>query len=968
MSGARQANRRASAAPRLGSQSWGLGSGNSDVGGLLTRERSASLVPEGLSPFHARAAEEGAVPQLGLAGLPKLDLQGISAASYSSSRMSSALASIKSTDDGPSAMIQVVPDPDAVPDPEDNERQGEEGDEASAPAEAPAPAPAEAVPASDGSRANSDAGQEAENADSKPTRLRPGVKSPASPNSELLKGQTAKNISQINKYYANKDLMSPRKAAKLMASKAAMKGDLQARKAAQEANKADKVSVLEQKKEEERKRRAVARIQARERGRQALRYVKVLRLQAWALEVVQRGLVRWVQISRRKAAEEAARKEAERLRQEKLAQERAEREAAKRAAREEAERERLEREAEEAQAPGAARRRAKAKGEVDVKEEQMKKKKIKDKAAHAAANAVKEAQIEATRERDRAEMKRQKQVEQAEAERHRMEEEKAEEARALQRQQQAAKEEAFQVVRNFAEGLQDLAAAGEEQSEEIRTAGGIPPLVAMLGGGVMPVVESASATALTHISQASEANRIAIRKAGGFPPLIALAAQSYKNGTMKYVGAMTALGTGTNPQNQDAIREAGGMPLLVGLLPGGPDSKVTCEAMIALRYLTFENPTNSNALREAGGITWMVALLQAGPEHPVVTDAVITLTQIVDGNPANHDAIREAGGIRPLIALLAGDVASEPLIWAARCLSHLTRDNTANRNVVCEQQGTIARLVMLLGSGAEVEGAVMCADVLRCLMLGNDDRIAVSVLAAMRRQGVGLGQNATFSLSDTFPTLLEGLTSVVGARLSAAVKNAKDRGQIQMALNDAIALELPEDQLEAARARLDAIAAARAEAIAARKARGDRKKAGLDKDKSNNQNRDTSPDKAGATTKENDKSDKDAQASSQASGAMLVLMEAQQKLRDLEAAAAAARRDRRDASLKRQESGLRLNPKMRREFSSKILGAAARVELMQAEMARSHEEHELEEMRQEAAAFDTRAGAGGLDGDPNTPG
>ena len=101
---------------------------------------------------------------------------------------------------------------------------------------------------------------------------------------------------------------------------------------------------------------------------------------------------------------------------------------------------------------------------------------------------------------------------------------------------------------------------------------------------------------------------------------------------------------------------------------------------------------------------------------------------------------------------------------------------------------------------------------------------------------------------------------------------------------------------------------------------------------------------------------------------MLVLMEAQQKLRDLEAAAAAARRDRRDASLKRQESGLRLNPKMRREFSSKILGAAARVELMQAEMARSHEEHELEEMRQEAAAFDTRAGAGGLDGDPNTPG
>ena len=98
------------------------------------------------------------------------------------------------------------------------------------------------------------------------------------------------------------------------------------------------------------------------------------------------------------------------------------------------------------------------------------------------------------------------------------------------------------------------------------------------------------------------------------------------------------------------------------------------------------------------------------------------------------------------------------------------------------------------------------------------------------------------------------------------------------------------------------------------------------------------------------------------------LMEAQQKLRDLEAAADAARRERRDAQLKRQEVGKKLTPKERLALAGKILGAQARVDLMQAELARHHEEHEFEEMRQTAAKFDTKAGYGGLDGDPNTPG
>jgi hypothetical protein len=384
-------------------------------------------------------------------------------------------------------------------------------------------------------------------------------------------------------------------------------------------------------------------------------------------------------------------------------------------------------------------------------------------------------------------------------------------------------------------------------------------------------------------------------------------------------------------ENQDAIREAGGIQLLVNSLSGGPDSKITGEVVQAIRAVTCNNVTNCNALREAGGVTWMVSLLQAGPEHQAATDAAATLTQITFDNVANQDAIREAGGIRPLLALLSGNVESKALVWAARCLSHISHNNTANRTVICEQQGTIGRLVTLLESGSSSEGARQSAEVLRCLMIGNDDRVAVSVLAALRRMGVGLGPEATFTLSDEFPELLEGLTFVVGNRLAAAVKRGNDRGHIQMALNDAIALEMPEETLAVAHARLESIAAARAEAIAARKARRtkkDSKKAGEERaaalGSSRTEKKDEEEAAAKGSAKESkDKNSNEPQASAVPSGASAMLLEAQQRLRDLELAAAVAKRARRDSA--KDRIGKELTPSLRKVYTQQVLGAAGRV-------------------------------------------
>ena len=130
-------------------------------------------------------------------------------------------------------------------------RGGEEGAPASAPAAAPDAAPAQELdgekpvavagdmtPGGTNVKAGGTKAEESACTDGKSSKTRTGKMSPASPNTDRLKGQTDSNLKQMNKYYANKGLISPRRAAKLAASKAAMKGDLAARRAAQEAAKA----------------------------------------------------------------------------------------------------------------------------------------------------------------------------------------------------------------------------------------------------------------------------------------------------------------------------------------------------------------------------------------------------------------------------------------------------------------------------------------------------------------------------------------------------------------------------------------------------------------------------------------------------------------------------------------------------------------------------------------------------------
>ena len=950
-------------------RAWAIGSDVDSASATGTSDHEHST-ESGLSPFLSSkkaSPRPTALASSVLQSLPRLDLDAIGSG-FSSSRASSALTSLGSSDHRPSLTIQVMADPDAVPEgpviDQDAGKEDEIGgaeldgendgaltaEGASAAADAPEvtlEASPEAVPA-DASRAaaapSSDGGQKASGPGmaAKPgSGIEHGRRGSNAIHMDIrqavlataLEEQTAANLKNINRYYQNKELMSPRKAAAAAAARAAKKGDLAAHRQALKEAQESKSAVMQARREDRRRLDAIRRIQARERGRRAVQYVRVLRLQAWAVNVVQRGLLMWRRRCQQKA-EEATRKIQEgRLRAERRQAEAAAREVERARRREEELREAFSKEAEENRAPGASRRRAKRAGDKDQKLKALQQQKQRDKIKNAAQEAVKQAEREAQELQQAALAKHEEERLKHQKQKAERQEAKLQMARNVVAQQQAAREEALAVVRAFAEGMQHLASAGADRSEDIRIAGGIPPLVAMLSSTMPVAIESAAAAALTHVSQASELNRVAVRKAGGFQPLIGLATATAKTGTMKYVPALTHLSMGTNPANQNAIRKGGGIPVLVGLLPGGSESPIACQACAALRQLTWNNRANCEAVREAEGLKYLVAFLQGHPEQTSVQDAVIALAQISNNSQSCQDGIREAGGIRPLIGLLSGNPESMTLQWAARCLARLAQNNSPNRNAICDLQGTIARLVALLGVGVACEAAKQASEVLYALMVGNDEKIASAVLAQLRRQGVGMGPNASFSLGETFPSLLEGLKMVVSNRLQTALneaaKKGSERASIQSALNDAIALELPEEQLESAKQRLDFIAAARAEAIAARKARGDRKKAQKEKEKAAK----AAAEKAAFTSKEAvaaapgaaPSADAAAKNNAATSGALLMLREAQSRLRELELASLEARRARRDAAQERSFKGLTLSPDQRREYTQSFPGAADRV-------------------------------------------
>jgi hypothetical protein len=133
-------------------------------------------------------------------------------------------------------------------------------------------------------------------------------------------------------------------------------------------------------------------------------------------------------------------------------------------------------------------------------------------------------------------------------------------------------------------------------------------------------------------------NEDAIREAGGIAPLVVLlGAGADSEAAGNAAGALMNLAV--NATNKDVIREAGGIAPLVALLGAGADSEAAGNAAGALMNLA-SNSTNKDAIREAGGIAPLVALLGAGADSEAAGNAAGALMNLAD-NATNEDAILE---------------------------------------------------------------------------------------------------------------------------------------------------------------------------------------------------------------------------------------------------------------------------------------------------------------------------------------
>ena len=144
-----------------------------------------------------------------------------------------------------------------------------------------------------------------------------------------------------------------------------------------------------------------------------------------------------------------------------------------------------------------------------------------------------------------------------------------------------------------------------DESEAVALA--IPSLVQLLKGGHGA---SAAALAIDHLAANSAANSNAIREAGAIAPLVALLqAGAGSAAATNAAGALWNLASSNDARN--AIRKAGAIAPLVALLQAGAGSAAATNAAGALTNLANSNDTNKNAIREAGAI----APLEIGRAH-----------------------------------------------------------------------------------------------------------------------------------------------------------------------------------------------------------------------------------------------------------------------------------------------------------------------------------------------------------------
>ena len=239
----------------------------------------------------------------------------------------------------------------------------------------------------------------------------------------------------------------------------------------------------------------------------------------------------------------------------------------------------------------------------------------------------------------------------------------------------------------------------------VTEAGGVSPLVNMLGDGRNATIPQVHAAAvLSELSRTGE-NKAAIVSAGGVAPLVRMLSNRNEDAQMHAAGAVAHLTANTSAQK--LIAELNGIFPLVNLLSAARET--TARHAVGALYHLQASSDNKGIIVKTGAIPPLVKLLRRSEGHET-QEAVASVLSDLSRHQSGGKAITLAGGIPSLVALLkTGSALAQK--YAACALWGITSGTPGNaqwpqieqNRATVTQSGAIPMLLTLLSSAEDVQ-------------------------------------------------------------------------------------------------------------------------------------------------------------------------------------------------------------------------------------------------------------------------
>ena len=232
-----------------------------------------------------------------------------------------------------------------------------------------------------------------------------------------------------------------------------------------------------------------------------------------------------------------------------------------------------------------------------------------------------------------------------------------------------------------ADFVAQLSFDNKSNQTQIGDAGGIAPLVSMLGSHDSGLQANA-AGALSNLARNHFDNQAAIAKTGAVAPLCTLVREGSSATKDESASALWSLATDNGP-NKDTIAKLGGIDPIVGLLVSGSSDRSQEYIAGALCSLAHKHVDNREHISKR-----LVGLLGSSAARAAdkAVRVLMTCSAFTFESSPNQIAFAKAGGILPLITWL-GSAHAGPQAKAAHAVLSLANNNMTTQTMFARSDG-----------------------------------------------------------------------------------------------------------------------------------------------------------------------------------------------------------------------------------------------------------------------------------------